>query len=415
VSQHQLRGTQTKVKHGILQKYINKWGLIIFSGLRSILARIPIDQRQNYRVKFVYIDCFSFEGRYSDEDGVVPVYGSPILGIKALEGVKAYAEQQMEGFELEIITILFEKEKRTHRSLVENLNEAGYRDKLKFDLTDFIKLKSGQIAVIQDDWNNHVTSLLDLTEQDYTWSFYFLDTYGQSGIPLKSVSKIIKQTHADVIINFPYLDVQRKSGPASRNDPQQEKHNAYIDAMYGDNDWRVISQQHYSTVVAPDPDQLEQKLVDKYQQTLQLQDKELAIKVIRLKFEDKERTMYYLFLTTHDPTGALELNEILDGAEFQEFKLREEQRGIDKGGQLSLFSPDQLPDRPSMLDPDLDLLADEIYSICKGESITYREILRRLANTPYYHSHVKKAMTKLKKKRLATYSDLRNSEYVVFS
>jgi three-Cys-motif partner protein len=164
------------------------------------------------------------------------------------------------------------------------------------------------------------------TGQNYTWSFYLLDPYGPLGIPLNTVKAIISQTHNDVMINFPYMDLHRKSGPAARNDPEQEKHNQYYDAMYGSQRWRQIATKYYGELSDRRKAAMERELVDEYKNVLQEQDNEVAIKTIRLQFPDMQRTMFYLFLTTHDPTGALALNEILDEAKYTEFELREKRR-----------------------------------------------------------------------------------------
>jgi len=66
----------------------------------------------------------------------------------------------------------------------------------------------------------------------------------------------------------------------------------------------------------------EQKFVSAYRDVLHSMDKSLVIKLVNLRFGDKERTMFYLFLTTHDPSGALELNRILYDAKYLELELR---------------------------------------------------------------------------------------------
>ena len=77
------RNTQTRVKHEILSRYLDTWGGIIVGGLTK--ARKPLDWH------FVYVDCFSYLGKYPGEKEDTyhhresEVDGSPLIGIKALD------------------------------------------------------------------------------------------------------------------------------------------------------------------------------------------------------------------------------------------------------------------------------------------------------------------------------------------
>lgn len=162
---------------------------------------------------------------------------------------------------------------------------------------------------------------------------------------------------------------------------------------------------------------MEGELIELYQLTLQELDPELALKTIRLLFTDKDRTMFYLLLTTHDPTGALALNEILDNAESREYELREEHKNVvKKQGQLSLFeSGMDDPAKPTAKNPDHTHIANLIYERCKEERIWFREVLRRMSDDPYYYGDIREAMKKLKKDKRVSYKILRNSMDMSFS
>lgn len=125
--------------------------------------------------------------------------------------------------------------------------------------------------------------------------------------------------------------------------------------------------------------------------------------------------MFYLFLTTHDPTGALAINEILDHAELRQYDLREQQRNI-KGNltQISMFDTIEDPSRPTNERPDNKTIAEEIYQLCRGETIKFREVLRRFVDEIYYHGEIKKAMTILKNDKRASYEKLTNETLVTF-
>src|SRR5690606_33599007 len=147
----------------------------------------------------------------------------------------------------------------------------------------------------------------------YNWTLMLLDPYGPKAMGLDVVGRLVSQPQTDVIINFPYQDLHKKTGSVRRNTPEHEKHLQYYDALYGDETWRNIANQFGNQ-----PDLMETELVQEYARRLQLADADLTVKSIPLLFPDKERTMFYLFLTTHDPTGALAMNETLYEAKQEE-------------------------------------------------------------------------------------------------
>jgi hypothetical protein len=86
------RPTQTKVKHTILEKYLGAWGGIIINGL---------SQHASATIHLVYIDCHASYGRYNGEmedhatrRDAQPIFGSPIIGVKALDTLAAWAKKR---------------------------------------------------------------------------------------------------------------------------------------------------------------------------------------------------------------------------------------------------------------------------------------------------------------------------------
>ena len=161
---------------------------------------------------------------------------------------------------------------------------------------------------------------------------------------------------------------------------------------------------------------MENELIEHYQSTLQDLDLKLALKTIRLLFTDRDRTMFYLLLTTHDPTGALALNEILDTAGRREYELREEHKNVvKKKGQTSLFELGmEDPAKPTAENPDHEYMANLMYQRCKQEKIIFREVLRRMCDDPYYFDDIRKAMATLKKMKKVSYVYLKNNKDMSF-
>lgn len=97
------RDTQTKVKHEILSKYLDVWGGIIIGGL--------INSKRKTQKHFIYVDCFSYTGKYlgEKEDSVQnksaeTVYGSPIIGVMALDRLVSFAQKM--GVSIRVNSIL---------------------------------------------------------------------------------------------------------------------------------------------------------------------------------------------------------------------------------------------------------------------------------------------------------------------
>jgi len=423
------RNTQTKVKHEILSRYLETWGSIIVSGL--------INAKRLRQWHFVYVDCFSYSGKYSGEkeddfQNKVPktVYGSPIVGINALDKLAVHAQKM--GVRIRVNTILVEKDKKTYEGLKDTLQEVGFADRVK-ETRDFHGLGDGQIALTNADSTLITDDLLSYTTQPDTWVFYLIDPYGPSGIPHNFVQKIISQERHDVMINFIYEDLPRKGGLALKENlkPELKQQVDNWTNAFGSDDWIKIAQntvlaekdnefiqetlEEYGKDIAFTKEELadikEQKFVEAYYNVLSKMDSSLAIKLVNLKFSDKNRTMFYLFLTTHDATGALALNEILYDAKFLEFELRYRlqmaKRTAPPQGQIPLFpvQDEELrapePEKPTR--PTNEEVGNFIMERFSGRQSTKKDVFKELANSFYFRNEVDKALRYLRRQNLAQF------------
>lgn len=454
------RDTQTQVKHTILEKYLNSWSNIILSGLEAKANQ----SGSYYKVKLVYVDCFAYVGKYSGNqediyleqiDGPVP--GSPVIGIRALDEVKQLLTTRYPHIDLAVNAILVEKDNRNFSFLVQNLKGYGYDSRIK-RTSDFSTLTDGDIAVVCDDVLLLADSLTSFTNQRFTWAFYLIDAYGPSGMPYKFVKEIICPPKHDVLINFMYLDLQRKSGSYQKDGKlvlRHEKHAKYWSEVFGSEEWidvleeveeiRQILNQPYPAIdqIRIDQNQeilirdireseipierhlselTEMRLIKLYRSVLQELNSGIAVKTIRLQFPDKDRTMFYLFLTTHDGTGALRMNRILDDAALLEYNLRymryHAKRQQPPGTQLFLIPPDkpeppevEPPPRPSKTE-----CAEVLFEVLNGRVVTLREVYVVMANHIFYDSEIKAAISLLKREGRAQYSqkNLTNQTEITF-
>jgi three-Cys-motif partner protein len=439
------RDVQTQVKHMILDKYLRAWGGIILNGLKGPAAKM---QSRGRRLShhFIYVDCFSFVGRYSGntediflERATGPVLGSPLIGIRALDSLVAMAHSY--SIDLQVNSILIEQDPTLFRGLLDTLSEAGLAHRVR-ETMDFTSLDTGEIAVVNSDSTQVADKLLAYTRQRFAKSFYLLDPYGPSGVPYDFVHSIVQSEGHDVMINFPYYDLHKKTGSI-----HTLSHQAHIDhwtKAFGTAEWIKIGQEieqlrtsrdalldalgmtineaERDPIFADSKSELsltdkqltgliERKLVDLYRTVLLEMDVTLTVKTIRLSFPDRERPMFYLFLTTHDPTGALRLNEILSDARLWEYELRYKRdfakRSRPPQDQLSFsflktMQP-LVPEPETPARPPIEQCAQDIMQVFSGRTATRRDVYRELADGPYFPTEVDKAIRHLKRKAQASF------------
>jgi three-Cys-motif partner protein len=443
------RPTQTRVKHEILTRYLDTWGGIIVNGLK---AR-AMGKGRAYTGHFVYADCFSSAGRYAGEcEDVVQhrelrtVEGSPVIGIRALDKLAAYAR----GIGIDITTnvILIEKDPAVFGVLQGTLELEGVARRVK-NTTDFSSLANGEIATVNSDCTTLGNELVAYTTSGYTWSFYLLDPRGPSGIPYDFVKTIVRQDRHDVMINFIYEDLLRKTGMCLNDNlgPRQQQLIDNWTAAFGSERWIEIARETLADerdhrywrgdvlegIPLDDMDEgslmtdeqlgqiKERRFVDAYRAVLQDMDSELVTKLVDLRFPDRERTMFYLFLTTHDPTGALWLNRILYDAKYLEYELRYRfniaKKTAPPAGQIPLFEMEPtVPKQDAAPRPTIEEIADLIWGRLSGTVTKKRDVYRAVADEIFFVDEVDKAIKYLKRTDKANYNgELRHHTEIRFS
>lgn len=427
----QYRSTQTQVKHEILARYLDKWGGIIVSGLTH--------SKYQHTWKFIYVDCFASTGKYlGDKENIFrndnltgSVYGSPIIGIRALDKLAAHAASL--GVHIVTNSILIEKDQNIYLTLKKTLDECGLHNRIQ-ETNNFSTLQNGEIALLNADATTLGDQLVKYTNVKGSWAFYLLDPYGPSGIPYNFVKKIINGEQHDVMINLIYEDLVRKTGMILNNaiNPRLMQLVDCWKLAYGTTIWNEnvvkgigeindhrIMKEVLNNIPLDDmentdsltEEQLvenrEKLLIESYQQVLRSMDPNVAIKLSALQFPDKDRTMFYLFLTTHDPTGALTINQILYDAKLLEYELKYRYNILRRipCGQLSLWNPvENIPEQSSEQRPATDEIANEIFKCQRGKSLTKRQVYINLIDTIYFPLEIDKALRLLKKQGRVMYN-----------
>ncbi|MDQ2827900.1 MAG: three-Cys-motif partner protein TcmP, partial [Chloroflexota bacterium] len=324
------RDVQTQVKHIILSEYLGTWAGIILNG-KAGTARNQALRGRPFQTRLIYVDGFSYKGRYEGDTTDVmlngtpslPTWGSPILGIQALDKAQQFA-QQRHGFHTDIATILVEDDDDDFPDLQESLRLAGFEQRVLLN-PPIIAPPDGKISLTQGNFLTYAEPILGYIAQPYTNALVLLDPYGPKGLPYATVSRIVAHQDADVMINLPYQDLHKKLGYLLNEGerPGDRALLANYDAMFGTGEWRAIAARVKAEVPPEEQtERFEEELANFYLERLRAADPTLVVKNIRLQFPDKDRTMFYLYLTTHDPTGALALNKILYEAKLTEYELK---------------------------------------------------------------------------------------------
>ncbi|KAA3644155.1 MAG: hypothetical protein DWQ07_18770 [Chloroflexi bacterium] len=242
------RPTQTKIKHHILDQYLKAWGGIIVNGSRN-QARLAREKGNDFAVHFVYVDCNAYAGRYLGEQeeiasGETPttVFGSPIVGVEALDSLVSYGNEQE--VPVKVNAILIEEDRETYDELMASLKLADLDNRAR-ETQDFGSLLNKEIAILHRDSLDLVSDLVQYTQEGFKFSLYFLDPYGPKGIPIGFVRKIVQQERHDTIINMPYQALHRRTGSVMKQNPTDEERKLveHFDDMFGNSEWQKSAKQ----------------------------------------------------------------------------------------------------------------------------------------------------------------------------
>ena len=314
----------TAKKHDILRRYFDAW--------------LPIMASWNGRV--VYIDGFAGPGKYSmGEDG------SPILVLKA-------ARDHTYPMKAELVCIFVEDDLQRYRHLKNVL------DDLSPTLPGRIKWEA-----VHGRFDEHLTNALNVIEaqkKNLAPAFVFIDPFGFSHTPFKTVSKVLGNSRCEVLVNFMYEEVNRFIS--------LEEHAENFDKLFGTPEWRSVRN-------LSGPSQRQRAIHDLYLKQL----KTCARYVHSFEMLNKgNSTDYFLFFATNNLKGLEKMKEAMwkvDDTGSLQFSDHTDARGL-----MSLFSAH----------PNLAPLREAILKNFKGRQVKI-EILRDwvIAETEFLPKHLK--------------------------
>jgi three-Cys-motif partner protein len=285
----------TAKKHEILRRYIEAW--------------LPIMASWNGRV--VYIDGFAGPGQYSKGED-----GSPVVVLKAARD----HNYPMKG---ELVCIFVEEDPERYTHLKNVLDE------LHPPLPSRIKWEA-----VHGRFDEHLTQTLTVLEaqkKSLAPAFVFVDPFGISHTPFKTVAKILGNKRCEVLVNFMYEEVNRFIS--------LEEQAENFDKLFGTPEWRNVKN-------LAGPSQRRKAIHDLYLKQLRT----CARYVHSFEMLNKgNSTDYFLFFATNNLKGLEKMKDAMwkvdDTGSFQ-FSDHYDARGL-----MSLFSaqPNVAPLRDAIL------------------------------------------------------------------
>ena len=198
----------TRIKHALLKKYIAPWMAIFF----AVQSKLGKEQ------KVVYFDGFCGPGiYYTDESKTDECRGSPLL---VAEVANRYIDEDPK------------------RSVIMHCvdSNAQYTEMLKQKI-DKLNRHNQEWRVHNaefDDKVNEVLDLFDQTDLQYQPLFFFIDPFGYSGYPMKTLGRLLAYPRAELFVNFMVYDIVRFW--------EQERFEEGMMALFGTDDFKKVAE-----------------------------------------------------------------------------------------------------------------------------------------------------------------------------
>lgn len=333
----------TRIKHALLTKYIHPWMAIFFAG------QTKLGKEQ----KVVYFDGFCGPGTYyTDKSKTDECCGSPLL---VAEVANKYLDEDPKR---SVIMHCVDKNAQCTEMLKQKTNSIG-------------TTRIGRYNAEFDYKVNEVLDFFDQTDLQYQPLFFFIDPFGYSGYPMKTLGRLLAYPRAELFVNFMVYDIVRFW--------EQKRSEEDMTALFGTDDFKKVSE-------CTTPEQKYALFVNLYSSCF-LKVGAQYVMPFRVNTPSQgTRPRYYLI---HASKHILALKTMkYNMAKISDAPYRFEAIGL-VSGQMSLFeNPDKvaLRDRIEELcrssrgEVDYDKIEDWAYANTTGVAKTIKEALVELEN-----------------------------------
>jgi len=234
---------QTKMKHCVLNEYIDKW--------------IKIVGKNN---NLNYIDSHGGIGAYLNDNNKL-FFGSPVLVAQTVEEITKKHKRN-------VAIVIIDKEERNLKNI-----------QLIFD---YLKINIKPIF-INDDFDKTLNKFVDEIEH-LAPTFFFIDPFGFK-IKMKTLKKIIEIPKSEILLMFMFTRINEFLSA-----PKLEK---TLDDLFDGTEWRIYKKKEGID--------REIGIIDYYK--TQLKKFVKFVNKYRFEFPDKKRTYYYLYHLTNHKLG----------------------------------------------------------------------------------------------------------------
>jgi three-Cys-motif partner protein len=315
----------TQKKHAILKRYWDAW--------------LPIMGSWNGRV--LYVDGFAGPGQYKGGED-----GSPLIVLKA-------ARDHTYKVKAEVLFLFIERDKaraehleRTIKALMPGL-PANFKHE-----------------VVNGTFNNEMTSVLNYLDEQrkrLAPAFVFIDPFGFSHTPFKTIGRILQNPRSEVLVTFMYEEINR-----FLVHPDQPRN---YDDLFGTEEWQKAAAIH-------ETEKRRRFIHDLYLTQLRT----LAKYVRSFEMLNKgNRTDYFLFFATNGLIGLEKMKEAMwkvaptGDYQFSDY--------TDSLGVISLFGDK----------PDFGRLEKILHEQFRGNEVPIEAIEEFVVlETPFLKTHIKR-------------------------
>lgn len=310
----------TSAKHEILRRYLEAW--------------LPIMTMYNGRI--IYLDGFAGPGEYTDGEP-----GSPIIAIQT------FLSHSFTSLRHKDVQFLFiEQDPARCRHLEQLL---------------VVHRKAIQYQIFEGNFDETMTVLLRKLEETQTRlapTFAFIDPFGYSHTPMRTIRRLMSHPKCEVLITFMYEEINR-----FLTADYTGKEDQYT-ALFGTPEWQQIANIAREARVRRD------SLHNLYQEQLKNQANARYVRSFCMRNRNNA-TDYYLFFATNSLLGMEKMKQAMSGVDptgafiFSDFT---------DPNQMQLFS-----------EPNYSELERLLSKHFKGKTVSIEEVKEFvIADTPFY-------------------------------
>lgn len=293
-----------------------------------------------------YVDAFAGAGIYED--------GSQGSAIRAAELARQYRSEN-KTYQLKCINV--EADRQSFQNLQANTQ--------KYD--DLVLNLFGTFSENAEQILNQISD---------SPALFFLDPFGVKGINWRTLKKIIhRNAVTDLWIRFDHTAVRRLDGTFSSTHAGASKTFRILCDTYGIYDRAEL----HSLLSGQDAEARKQNAINLYTKRLSRELSAARNKGVAAAYPIRsivEQDKYFLVFATGHPRGAIIASELVCGMEETYQRELEEYKAA-QPRQLPLFEK-QKPTKEEIFQDKVTRLADDIWSLCRGQYLSRVEVYERI-------------------------------------